>query len=107
MSQSNFVAKNDTTRLSGTTFGSLDLRKKFFVITTTGAATATLPAGLYDGQQVHILLLVDGGDLVVSGDFQASLVSATFADALDALTLVWVSGNGWVTVSNVGAVAFA
>lgn len=107
MSQSQFVAKNDTARLSGTTFGSLDLRKSFFIITTTGAATATLPSGLYDGQRIHILLLVDGGDLVVTGDFQSSLVTATFADALDAITLTWVSGNGWVTVANVGAVVLA
>jgi hypothetical protein len=107
MSQSQFVAKNDSVRLTGTTFGTLDLRKKHFIFTTTGSASATLPQGLYDGHEISLLLLVDAGDLVISGDFQASLVSATFADALDSLTLRWVSGNGWTTVVNVGAVALA
>lgn len=107
MSQSQFVAKNDSVRLTGTTFGTLDLRKKHFIFTTTGSASVTLPAGLYDGHEVSILLLVDGGDLVLTADLQGSLVSATFADALDSLTLRWVASTGWTVVVNVGAVALA
>lgn len=106
MSQSSRVATNNTKALSGTTFGSLDLRYSNFIITTTGAATATLPEGK-NGQEVYILLSVDGGDLVLSANFQGSLVTATFADALDSLTLKWVSGQGWCTVSNQGTVVFA
>jgi len=110
MSQSLFVSKpNITKSLSGTTFGSLDVfRYENFVITTTGAATATLPNGAYDGQIVSIVLSVDGGDLVLAGDFQVDLVSATFADAGDALTLRWASGHGgWTTLANVGGVVLA
>jgi hypothetical protein len=105
MSQSARVSKNDTKILSGTTFGTLDLRYTNFVITTTGAATATLPSGV-TGQQVYILLITDGGDLVVSGDYETG-TAATFADAKDSVTLKWVSGLGWCTVSNQGSVAFA
>ena len=105
MSQSSRVAKKDTTLLTGTTFGSLDLRYKNFIVTTTGAATATLPNGK-NGDEVYIVLVVDGGDLVVSGDFETG-TGATFADAKDSLSLKWVSGLGWCTVSNQGSVAFA
>lgn len=105
MSQSTRVAKNDTKVLSGTTFGSLDMRFKNFVITTTGAATATLPNGK-NGDEVYILLITDGGDLVVSGDYETG-TSATFADAKDSVTLKWITGLGWCTISNQGTVVFA
>jgi hypothetical protein len=105
MSQSARVSKNDTKILSGTIFGSLDLRYTNFIITTTGAATATLPAGT-NGQTVYILHAVDGGSLVVTGDYETG-DTATFADALDSVTLKYVGGLGWCTVSNQGAVAFS
>lgn len=93
-------------RLSGTTLGSLNIiQYSDFIITTTGAATATLPNG-YEGQVVYILLAVDGGDLVVSGDFETG-TAATFADAKDAISLKWIANFGWMTVSNQGVVAFA
>jgi hypothetical protein len=109
MSQSLFVARRKTSKsLSGTTFGELDISLyEHFSITTTGAATATLPAGRYTGQIISIALVVDGGDLVVSGDFQVALVTATFADAGDILTLRWVDSDGWSTLSNIGAVVLA
>lgn len=105
MSQSSRVSKNDTKILSGTTFGSLDLRYTNFIITTTGASTATLPAGT-NGQTVYIVLVADGGDLVVTGDYETG-TGATFADAKDSVTLKWVVGQGWSTISNQGAVVFA
>ena len=93
-------------RRSGTTFGNLNiLQNDFFIITTTGAATATLPNG-YEGQRIYILLVVDGGDLVVTGDFETG-TTATFADAKDALELLWISDFGWQTISNQGVVTFA
>ena len=47
-------------RLSGTALGSLNIvQYTDFIITTTGACTATLPNG-YEGQVVYILLAVDG-----------------------------------------------
>jgi hypothetical protein len=93
-------------RLSGTTFGNLNiLQNDYFIVTTTGAATATLPNG-YEGQKIYILLVVDGGNLVVSGDFETG-TTATFADAKDAVELLWISDFGWMTISNQGIVAFA
>lgn len=106
MSQSQFVSKPETTQfLSGTTFGTLDIDNySDFNIVTTGAATATLPAGKFNGQEITIFLRTDAGDLVVSGDFQLALVTATLGDAGDFLSLRWHPSAGWVTVSNVGAV---
>lgn len=92
-------------RLSGTTLGSLNtIQYSDFIITTTGAATATLPNG-YEGQVVYILLAVDGGNLVLTGDFETG-TSATFAAAKDALTLKWIANFGWMTISNQGTVVF-
>jgi hypothetical protein len=100
MSQSARVSKNDTKILSGTTFGSLDLRYTNFIITTTGAATATLPSGT-NGQIVYIILEVDGGDLVITGDFETGN-TATFSDAKDNITFKWSGRLGWCTISNGG-----
>jgi hypothetical protein len=94
-------------RLSGTAFGSLNIIQfDKFVITTTGAATATLPNG-FEGQTVYIVLMVDGGDLVVTSDFNGTSTTATFADAADSLSLMYLSNSGWVTTSNQGSVVFA
>jgi hypothetical protein len=93
-------------RLSGTSLSSLNINQfDKFLITTTGACTATLPNG-YEGQEVYILLAVDGGDLVISGDFETG-TSATFADAKDSLKLMWITGLGWVTLYNGGVVVFS
>lgn len=95
-----------TQRLSGTALGSLNITQyDKFIITTTGACTATLPNGT-EGQEVYILLAVDGGDLVITGDYQVGTTS-TFADALDSLKLIWISGLGWTTLYNGGVVVFA
>jgi hypothetical protein len=93
-------------RLSGTALGSLNIiQKSIFVITTTAAATATLPDG-YESQRVMLVLSVDGGDLVISGTFRLG-TSATFDSAFDSVELVWISGLGWVVSNNTGAVVFA
>lgn len=95
-----------TQRLTGSVLGSLNITQfDKFIITTTGACTATLPNG-YEGQEVYILLISDGGDLVVSGDFEVA-TSATFSDTRDALKLMWISGLGWITEFNTGVVTFA
>lgn len=95
-----------TQRLSGTALGSLNITQyDKFIITTTGACTATLPNG-YEGQEVYILLAVDGGDLVLTADFETG-TTATFSDVKDSLKLMWVSGLGYVTLYNGGVVVFA
>jgi hypothetical protein len=93
-------------RLSGTALGTLNIiQKNTFIITTTGACTATLPNG-YEGQRVYILLAIDGGDLVITGDFEVG-TTATFADARDSLELMFVANFGWMTIANSGVVVFA
>lgn len=95
-----------TARLSGTAFGSLDIvGNDFFIITTTGAATATLPSS-FEGHRIYLLLAVDGGDLVITGDFETGTV-ATFSDIKDALELLYTSTFGWQTISNQGTVVFS
>jgi hypothetical protein len=103
---------NKAIRLSGTTFGTLPTKvHDIFLITTTGAATATLPNGQYEGEKIYIQLVADGGDLVVSGDFSAGLVSATFAAAGDSLYLMWVSSStvpgGWQVLGTSGTPVLA
>jgi hypothetical protein len=94
-----------TARLSGTSLGVLNIvQKSLFIITTTGAATATLPDG-YEFQRILLFLQIDGGDLVVSGSFSLG-TSATFDTAKDAVELIWISGIGWHVISN-SSVVFA
>lgn len=97
-------------RLSGTALGNLNIiQNDYFLISTTGPTTATLPNG-YEGQQIYILVVsksgVLGENVVISGDFETG-TSATFEQEKDSLTLLWVSNFGWMTVSNQGAVTFA
>lgn len=95
-----------TQRLSGTALGSLNITQyDKFIITTTGAATCTLPNG-YEGQEVYIIMVGDNGDLVVSADFETGTF-ATFADVKDSLKLIWISSLGWTTLYNGGIVIFS
>lgn len=93
-------------RLNGTTFGNLNIvENDKFIITTTGAATATLPAG-YTGQQVYILIAAAAGSLTLTADFETG-TTATFDAAKDSLTLLYTPEFGWMTISNQGTVVFA
>jgi hypothetical protein len=95
-----------TQRLTGTALGSLNITQyDKFIITTTGACTATLPNGT-EGSEVYIILFSDGGDFVLTADFETG-TTATFADAKDALKLIWITGLGWTTLYNSGVVVFA
>lgn len=95
-----------TQRLSGTALGSLNITQyDKFIITTTGAATCTIPNGI-EGMELYIVMISDGGDLVVTADFETG-TTATFADPKDALKLIWITGLGWTTLFNSGVVVFA
>lgn len=94
-----------TARLSGTSLGVLNIiQKSIFVITTTGACSATLQDG-YESQRILLYLLLDGGDLTVTGTFALGS-TATFDAVRDAVELIWISGIGWHVISN-SSVVFA
>jgi hypothetical protein len=74
--------------------------------TSGGAATATLAAG-YNGQIKTIMMLADGGDMVVTvtnAGWQASGTGTiTFNDIGDAVTLQYINSK-WFCVGNNGTV---
>lgn len=75
------------------------------VVTTTGAAAATLADGEVDGIKKDIVLAVDGGNLVVTANVIGGN-TLTFADAGDSVSLKWSADqDAYIIVSNVGAVA--
>jgi hypothetical protein len=75
-------------------------------ITTTGAATATLAAGI-KGQIKTIMMLVNGGDMVITvtnaGWQTSGPGTITFNTIGDAVTLQYIS-NKWFCIGNNGAV---
>lgn len=85
---------------SGTTFGALSVEHTVSRLTTTGAATASLPDG-YEGQFKTILLDVDGGDLVITPTHAVGFTTITLNDAGDTVTLQFVGGY-WRRVSGKG-----
>ena len=76
--------------------------------TSGGAATATLAAG-YDGQIKTIMMVADGGDMVVTvtnaGWKSSGTGSITFNDIGDAVTLQYINSK-WFCIGNNGT-AFA
>lgn len=72
------------------------------LVTTTGAATATLGATSI-GTVRTIVLVVDGGDLVLTPSVVIGGTALTLADAGDSVTLVYTT-VGWVITANSGAV---
>lgn len=72
------------------------------LVTTTGAASATLGATSV-GTVRTIVLVVDGGDLVINGPtgVVGASTSLTWAEAGDSITLVYTT-VGWVIVANSG-----
>ena len=74
------------------------------VNTTTGSGfAATLAKGARTGQLKKIILIVDGGDLVLTVANMAGGNTWTFADAGDSILLQW-DGVQWVTIEACGAV---
>jgi hypothetical protein len=76
----------------------------FLESSATGDA-ATLADGSSAGQTTTILMTVDGGgDVVVTPTTFLNGTNMTFADAGDAVTLVWTGATGWAVVNNEGVV---
>ena len=89
--------------LSGTgALGALDLNANLTTVNTTGAATATMAAGLVAGHMKTIRMIGDIGDCVITiaGD---GIVSCTLNDVNDECELSW-TGTGWTKISNSGCV---
>lgn len=95
-------------RKSGTALGALSVNKDLSIISTTGAATASLADGRFDGQVKTLLMLVDGGDCVVTPARLNGGTTITLNDVGDCVSLVWVNnvsgGFGkWFVRVNTGA----
>ena len=82
--------------------GAASLTKPISYFTTAAAETATLAAGT-DGQIKMFHMVGDGGDMVitVTNPGWGGNGTMTFADANDAITLVYVAAK-WRVMSNIG-----
>ena len=93
--------------MSGTgALGAVSLTTTATYITTTGAATATLAAGV-KGQIKTIMLLTDGGDMVITvtnaGWKSSGTGTITFNDIGDGVTLQYINSK-WFCIGNNGTV---
>jgi hypothetical protein len=93
--------------ISGTgALGAVSLATTATYITTTGAATATLAAGV-NGQIKTIVLLTDGGDMVITvtnaGWKSSGTGTITFNDIGDGVTLQYINSK-WYCIGNNGTV---
>lgn len=81
-----------------TTTGAISIANFLTTIDTTAAPTAyTLAAGTYTGQLKKIMLRVDGGDATVTGVFDGTNNTLTFANAGEYALLEW-DGAHWIAV---------
>lgn len=81
--------------------GNLAVGSNLVLVRTTGAATATLGASAI-GTVKTVVLVTDGGDLVVTPSTLVGGTTITFADAGDSVTCVFTSA-GWIVTANNGA----
>jgi hypothetical protein len=86
--------------------GAINITTTATYFTTTGAATSTLPIG-YNGQIKTIMMLADGGDMVVTVDNAGWKTSGTGSITFDtignAVTLQFIN-NKWFCIGNNGTV---
>lgn len=90
-----------------TAAGAIPVDESLIYISSSEAIALTLADGLVDGQEIEILMVVDGGTATLTPASLAGYETITFADALDCIKLRWVqaldSGNGqYVVVFNNG-----
>lgn len=85
--------------LAGTgALGAVSLLTPTTTIATTGAATATLAAGV-NGLRKRLLMITDGGDCVVTITNLEGGTTATFNDANDVLDLEYLNSK-WKIIIN-------
>ena len=94
-----FLALNSTQSLSGA--GAVDITSAVTKVTTTGSDTLTLADG-QAGQIKVIIMIVDGGDGTLTPTTLLGGTTITFADAGDAVILLWVATLGWVRIAQGG-----
>ncbi len=94
-----FLALNSTQSLSGA--GAVDITSAVTKITTTSTDALTLADG-QAGQIKVIIMIVDGGDGTLTPTTLLGGSTITFADAGDAVVLLWVTTLGWVRIAQGG-----
>jgi len=94
-----FLALNSTQSLSGA--GAVDITSAVTKVTTTGTDALTLADGQV-GQIKVIIMIVDGGDGTLTPTTLLGGSTITFADAGDAVVLLWVTTLGWVRIAQGG-----
>ena len=94
-----FLALNSTQSLSGA--GAVDITSAVTKITTTSTDALTLADG-QAGQIKVIIMIVDGGDGTLTPTTLLGGSTITFADAGDAVVLLWVATLGWVRIAQGG-----
>ena len=94
-----FLALNSTQSLSGA--GAVDITSAVTKVTTTGSDALTLADG-QAGQIKVIIMIVDGGDGTLTPTTLLGGSTITFADAGDAVVLLWVTTLGWVRIAQGG-----
>ena len=94
-----FLALNSTQSLSGA--GAVDITSAVTKVTTTGTDALTLADG-QAGQIKVIIMIVDGGDGTLTPTTLLGGSTITFADAGDAVILLWVATLGWVRIAQGG-----
>ena len=94
-----FLALNSTQSLSGA--GAVDITSAVTKVTTTSTDALTLADG-QAGQIKVIIMIVDGGDGTLTPTTLLGGSTITFADAGDAVVLLWVATLGWVRIAQGG-----
>jgi len=83
--------------------GVISLGDEVTELTTTGVGTSTLANGV-PGQRKTIVMIVDGGNNVLTPALFANGTTITFGDANDLIELLWATTIGWTLVANEGTV---
>ncbi len=99
-----FLALNSTQSLSGA--GAVDVTSAVTKYTSgAGAEALTLADSTIVGQIKVIIMIVDAGDGTLTPNGTLGLLGGstiTFADAGDAVVLLWVATLGWVRIAQGG-----
>ncbi len=92
VSSAAFISKYSFDTLSGA--GAIPITNFCTKVTTTAANALTIANPTFDGQRKRVILVVDGGDGTLTGDFNSGgNTTVVFADAGDYIELMGQSGS--------------